>query len=72
MTPFERDATVILRNMALERRGFWRKMVGRWFISDEPLRHDAANCLARHGRGFGDLPEGTQVVGHIHQKEPDS
>lgn len=34
----------ILHNMALERRG-WRRIFGRWLISDEPLRNDAARFL---------------------------
>lgn len=42
-------ATVILHNLSLERRGFWRQLFRRWHISDEPLRHDAANLLRERG-----------------------
>ena len=45
---FSRRASVILHNMALERRG-WRGFFSRWCISDEPLRNDAANLLRERG-----------------------
>ena len=35
----------ILHHLALERTG-WRRYFSRWYISDEPLRHDAARLLA--------------------------
>lgn len=34
--------------MALERKG-WRRIFGRWHISDEPLRNDAARLLKEIG-----------------------
>lgn len=37
---------VLLRNLALERTGFWSQLLGRrWPISHEPLRSDAAWLL---------------------------
>ena len=40
----------ILHNMSLEySRPWWRRMFGRWYISDEPLRNDAANFLREVG-----------------------
>lgn len=43
---FMERATKILHNMALERkRPWWRRVFHRWYISDEPLRHDAARLL---------------------------
>lgn len=59
---FIEDATRILHNMSLERVGFWRQFFQRWHISHEPLRHDAANCLRRHGVEFALQPKGTQMV----------
>lgn len=41
-------AALILHNMTLERRG-WRGFFRRWYISDEPLRNDAANLLREAG-----------------------
>ena len=41
-------AITILHNMALERRG-WRHFFSRWYISDEPLRNDAARFLKELG-----------------------
>ena len=43
------SATIILRNMTRERTGWRRYVFGRWLISDEPLRVDAANLLRRVG-----------------------
>ena len=51
----------ILQNMALENTG-WKAFFRRWFISDEPLRHDAANLLREMGV-ITRKPIGTQIVG---------
>jgi len=70
---FANEAANILQNMSLEKRGFWRQLFGRWHISDEPLRHDAANLLRRAGVEFSCYPKGTQRVGddqdYLHKKE---
>lgn len=60
---FIEDASRVLYNMSLERTGYWRQLFRRWHISDEPLRHDAANCLRRHGIEFSLRPKGTHIVG---------
>jgi len=52
----------ILHNMALERVGFWRRLVARWAIDAEPLRNDAANLVREFGFK-GAIPEGTQLCG---------
>ena len=45
-----RRACDILHNMSLEySRPWWRRLFGRWYISDEPLRNDAANFLREVG-----------------------
>ena len=54
-------ALSILHNMSLERVGFWRQLFRRWHISDEPLRHDAANLLREVGAEFL-TPVGCQRV----------
>ena len=41
-------ALTILHNLALERAG-WRGFFRRWYISDEPLRNDAANLIREVG-----------------------
>lgn len=48
----QRRALSILYYMALERKGWWR-FFSRWWISDEPLRNDAAELL----RDIGYQPE---------------
>ena len=58
---FAERASVILHNMALERVGFWRQLFRRWHISDEPLRHDAANLLREKGVTML-LPKNTKLV----------
>ena len=58
---FADRAALILRQMALERRG-WRGFFRRWHISDEPLRHDAANLLREAGRRFH-VPKDCRLVG---------
>lgn len=63
---FANRAAQILQNMALERRGYWRQFFGRWHISHEPLRHDAANLLREAGVEFSLCPRGTQRVGDDH------
>lgn len=35
---------VLLRHLTKERKG-WKRFFSRWAISDEPLRHDAANLI---------------------------
>lgn len=51
----------ILENMALENTG-WKALFRRWYISDEPLRNDAANLLREMGV-ITRKPIGTQLVG---------
>lgn len=58
---FAERAAGILHNMALERRG-WRGLFGRWYISAEPLRNDAANLLREAGWSFP-TPDGCRMVG---------
>lgn len=58
---FADRATVILHNMALERKG-WRSLLRRWHISDEPLRNDAANLLRERGVSLV-MPTGFHRVG---------
>lgn len=57
---FAERAAGILHNMALERRG-WHPF-RRWYISDEPLRNDAANLLRMSGWGFK-MPDDCRLVG---------
>jgi hypothetical protein len=58
---FANRAAVILHDLSLERKGL-RQLLNRWYVSDEPLRHDAANLLRE--RGWVKLiPEGFQRVG---------
>ena len=61
----EDDMWSILHSLALERKRpkWWQVMFGRrWYIDDEPLRHDAARVLR-----LSDVkipkPKGTQYVG---------
>jgi hypothetical protein len=55
------DALGILHRFALEQTG-WRGWLRRWYYSDEPLRHDAANLVRR--AGFQTMrPEYTRLVG---------
>ena len=43
---FRERATTILRNMCLERRGFWATLFKRrWVVPAEPLRNDAGHLL---------------------------
>ncbi|WP_049732821.1 hypothetical protein [Rhizobium ecuadorense] len=51
----------ILHNMALERTGPV-SFFNRWYISDEPLRNDAANLLREIGYHAA-RPTGTRLVG---------
>ncbi|EEW57283.1 hypothetical protein SCH4B_4352 [Ruegeria sp. TrichCH4B] len=49
MTREQQDRALnILHNMAVERTG-WRGFFRRWWISDEPLRNDAANLIREVG-----------------------
>ena len=54
-------ALCILHNMAVERTG-WRSFFRRWWISDEPLRNDAANLIREVGYQQM-MPIGTRLVG---------
>jgi hypothetical protein len=55
------DALGILHRFATENVG-WRGYFRRWYFSDEPLRHDAANLVRR--AGFEMMrPEHTRLVG---------
>ena len=56
-------ALLILHQMSLERSGpWWKRMFSRWWISDEPLRNDAARLLRKIGfRGM--IPIGYRRVG---------
>lgn len=55
------DALGILHRFATENTG-WRSYFRRWYFSDEPLRHDAANLVRRAGYEAA-RPEHTQLVG---------
>jgi hypothetical protein len=63
MTDFEfaNRAAVILHELSLERKG-WRQLLKRWYVSDEPLRNDAANLLRERGWVML-MPDGFQRVG---------
>ncbi|MGI3168438.1 hypothetical protein ACRARG_04750 [Pseudooceanicola sp. C21-150M6] len=54
-------ALCILHNMAVERTG-WRSFFRRWWISDEPLRNDAANLIREIGY-HQKKPMNTRLVG---------
>ena len=58
---FAERAALILHHMALENKG-WRGWFRRWYISDEPLRNDAANLL-REMRWSFIMPNTTRYVG---------
>jgi hypothetical protein len=58
---FRERALHILHNMALERTG-WRGFFRRWHISDEPLRHDAANLIREVGYAKR-VPNDCRLVG---------
>ena len=51
----------VLHSFALEQTG-WRGLFRRWYYSDEPLRHDAAN-LVRRAEFMAKQPEATRLVG---------
>jgi hypothetical protein len=55
------EAMGILHRFALEQTG-WRGWLKRWYYSDEPLRHDAANLVRRAGYEAMQ-PEHTVLVG---------
>jgi hypothetical protein len=57
----EMRALTILHNMAVERKG-WRSFFRRWWISDEPLRNDAANLVREVGYSAL-MPNGYQLIG---------
>ncbi len=54
------DALGILHRFATENTG-WRGFICRWYYSDEPLRHDAAN-LVRRARFQMMQPENTRIL----------
>jgi hypothetical protein len=53
----------LLHRFALEQTG-WRGVFRRWYYSDEPLRHDAAN-LVRRAEYMAKQPEYTRLVGDM-------
>lgn len=55
------EALGILHRFGLEQTG-WRAIFRRWYYSDEPLRHDAAN-LVRRAEYEAMRPERTRLVG---------
>jgi hypothetical protein len=55
------ECLYVLHSFALERTG-WRGFFRRWYYSDEPLRHDAANLIRRAGF-MAKQPESTRLVG---------
>lgn len=55
------EALGLLHRFALEQTG-WRGWLKRWYYSDEPLRHDAAN-LVRRAEVQMKHPEHTQLAG---------
>ena len=57
----EMRALNILHNMAVERTG-WRGFFRRWWISDEPLRNDAANLIRDVGY-TALMPVNSRLVG---------
>jgi hypothetical protein len=57
----QQRALSILHNMAVERSG-WRPVLSRWWISDEPLRNDAANLIREIGYSKA-IPMGCRLVG---------
>ena len=66
MTPEQQErALSILHNMAVERTG-WRSFFRRWWISDEPLRNDAANLVREVG--YQQLiPIDCQIIGALEE-----
>lgn len=62
-------AAGILHNMALEwDKPWWWRMFRRWFISDEPLRNDAANLLKECEVKIM-RPEGTRYVSDARRED---
>lgn len=55
------ESMALLHRFALEQIG-WRGFFKRWYYSDEPLRHDAANLVRRAGCQRM-RPEYTRLVG---------
>ena len=62
------EALGILHRLATENTG-WRSIFRRWYYSDEPLRHDAAN-LIRQARYEIPRPEHTRLVGESFNTHP--
>lgn len=56
---FIERAQRILFHMALENTG-WRKFFRRWYISDEPLRNDAARLI--HDWGYLQMQPNTTRI----------
>ena len=67
----QQRALCILHNMAVEHTG-WRSFFRRWWISDEPLRNDAANLIREVGYSAL-MPENSRLVGDDfnESEEPD-
>ena len=59
--PLLMECLGLLHHFALEQTG-WRGVFRRWYYSDEPLRHDAAN-LVRRAEYMAKRPECTRLVG---------
>lgn len=55
------ECLCLLHRFALEQT-VWRGVFRRWYYSDEPLRHDAAN-LVRRAEYMAKHPECTRLVG---------
>lgn len=55
------ECLYVLHSLALEQTG-WRGLFRRWYYSDEPLRHDAAN-LIRRAEFMAKRPACTRLVG---------
>lgn len=65
MTREQQDRALnILHSMAVERTG-WRGFFRRWWISDEPLRNDAANLIREVGY-VALMPVNSRLVGDDH------
>lgn len=59
--PLLMESLHLLHSLSLEQTG-WRGVFRRWYYSDEPLRHDAAN-LVRRAQFKAKRPEFTRLVG---------
>jgi len=66
--PLLLEALGLLHRFALEQTG-WRGWLKRWYYSDEPLRHDAANLIRRAGY-MTMTPGHCQLVGAPYNSHP--